>query len=353
MGDQFDDFLKELADQSKKVKKNELEFEVFQGTDIGIASHVPYGIPTRIPQLDLSIGKPGYPAGRIVEIYGFEMSGKTTAALAAMAAAQRKGGYCMWIDAEHAWDPAWARKNGVDPEKVVVAEADSVEGILSVCSRGLEARAKMDPDTPFIMVTDSITAVPSQESLEKDFGEVDRVGTDAKAIRKGMRKLCKDIAEAKALAIFINHSTSKIATTAFAKQSQSAGGHALKFWSSLRIEFARTGNVTEGTGAERVREGMRVGMTVEKNKVAKTGKMKVECNLLDTGFDLYDNLFDAMIDIEEIEKVNQQTYFFKPTGTQLSRKEWRTFVEEHAEGVDETYNWFLKKAMEKGYITPY
>lgn len=353
MGDAFEDFLNEMSGVASKGKKSDLDFNVFSGTDIRLASHVPFGIHTRIPQLDLSLGKPGYPAGRIVELYGFEMSGKTTGALAAIAAAQRRGGYCLWIDSEFAWDANWAITNGVDPDKVLVAEADSIEGVLNIQDKALQAKSITNDEVPFIMVVDSITAVPSMESLDKNFGEVQRIGTDAKAIRNGMRKLTKDIAEKNALAIYINHSTAKIASMPFAKNSQSAGGHALKFYSSLRIEFARKSTIHDGKGDTRTREGMEVVMTVEKNKVSSTKKPKVTSKLLNTGFDLHSNLFDAMIDIGEIEKVNDRTYYIKFTEAQISKAEWKTFVDDRTEGIEEMYTWFLRKAVEKGFIDLY
>lgn len=356
MSDAFDDFLNEMAGLAKKAegKKSGLDFSVFKGTDLQLASHVPYGVPTRIPQLDLSLGRPGYPAGRIVELYGFEMSGKTTGALAAMASAQRKGGFCLWIDAEFAWSPEWAMANGVDPDRVVVAEADTIEAILNIQDKALLAHNKIDGDElPFIMVVDSITAVPSEESIVKNFGEVQKIGTDARAIRNGMRKLTKSVAENNAVAIYINHLTAKTAAVSFAKQSQSAGGHALKFYSSLRIQFTRTGNIFAGEGADKTRRGMKVKIEVEKNKVMKTGRPQVECQLLGSGFDLYEDLFDALIYIGEMEKVNQRTYAFIETQTQLSRSEWKDFVDKNTEGIDSLYYWFLKKATEKGFIKAY
>jgi recombination protein RecA len=353
MSDAFDDFMNEMSGAGKGKKKTDLEFSIARGTDLCLASHVPHGIPSRIPQLDLSLGRPGYPAGRSVELYGVEMSGKSTVALAAIAAAQRKGGTTLWIDAEYAWDPAWAAANGCDPERVMVAEADTVEGLLNVQAKALEAKAKMDDQAlPFVMVVDSITAVPSLESIAKEFGEVQRIGTDAKAIRNGMRKLTKDIAENNALAIYINHNTSKIASAPFAKQSQSSGGHALKFYSSLRIEVARVGTLYEGTGDDKVRKGIEISFLVEKNKVANTGKAKVKCKLLNNGFDIYENLWDAMVDIGELEKVNQRSYHFVPTKTTLERGEWQAFIDDQS-GIEETYNWFLRRATEKGFIRPY
>lgn len=356
MSEVFEDFLNEMADLAGKSasKKSQLDFSVFSGTDIRLASHIPYGIPSRIPQLDLSLMRPGYPAGRIVEMYGFSGVGKTTAALSAMASAQERGGYCLWVDAEFAWSPEWASTNGVDPSRVLVAEADSVEAIFNVQEKALKARSKVDDmNIPFVMVVDSVTAVPSEESLDKEYGEVQKIGTDARAIRNGMRKLTKEIADNKALALYINHLTSKTSAMAFAKQSQSAGGHALKFYSSMRIQFSRISDIREGEGENRVRKGMKVAIEVEKNKVMAVEIPKVECQLLKNGFDLYENLFDALVKIGMIEKVNNRSYLFKETETQMSRSEWKAFVDNNTEGIIPMYKYFLEEAKKTGKINPY
>jgi len=356
LSDSFDDFLNEMSGLSAKAdkKKKELEFSVFTGTDLRLSSHIPFGIPTRIPQLDLELGRPGYPAGRSIELYGFEASGKTCAALAAIASAQRKGGYCLWIDTEFTWDPYWAALNGVDPDRIMVGEARTIEAALNIQDKAIQTYEKVkNEELPFVMVVDSITAVPSEEAAAKNLGEVQKIGTDARAIRNGLRKLTCDIAENNVLALYINHSTSKISAMQFAKQSQSAGGHALKFWSSMRIEFARTGDVTVGEGENKKRRGMKVNLSIEKNKVAHTDSPKVGVQLLENGYDLYENLFDAMIRIGEIQKLNNQSYYFEDAKVQLSRKEWKPFVEENGDGIDSAYEWFIKKAVEKKLIRPY
>jgi recombination protein RecA len=353
MSDKFDNFLNELAGAADKKKKGELGFKVYSGTDLRLASHVPWGIPTRIPQLDLELGRPGYPGGRTVELYGFEHSGKSCAALAAMAACQRKGGTCVWIDTEFAWDPDWARMNGVDPAQVAVPEVHTVEAIFNVQDKVIKAHTKTGDGTPLITVVDSVTAVPSGESEKKEYGEVQKIGTDARAIRNGMRKIAIDIAENNILAIYINHLTAKTNAVSFGAQSQSAGGHALKYWSSVRIKFSNMGNVMVGEDDNKRRRGMKVGLTVEKNKVAATGNPKVEAQLLENGFDLHENLFEGFVKIGEMERVNAQTWFFKPGDLQLSKKEWKVYVDDRSDGIDEVYDWFIKKAIEEGYIRSY
>lgn len=352
MGDDlFDDFLNEMSTGNKKSKA----ITVHTGTDLQIASHVPYGIPTRIPQLDLAIGRPGYPIGRILVAYGKPKSGKTTAALHAIASVQRSGGYCMFIDTETHFDPTWATKCGCDPSKIMLVDASTIEDVFRAHEKALDTMNKVGMDRPFAIVTDSITGVPSEGSISRDWGEEARVGQDARVLRNGFRKLNHRFSEQKPLIILINHAISNINAMAFAKQTSMAGGYAAQFYASIIIEFARTGNLTEGEGADRVYKGMKVKISLEKNKVAQQGRTAVAVQLTDHGFDMYDNLFLALQDIGELTRLNQQSYLFEPTKTQLTRKEWTPLVDDpnHGGGIDRMYKWFLNRAIEKKAITPY
>lgn len=330
----------------EKLSKSKNLPDVFAGTDIRLASHVPYGIPTGLPQLDLSLGRPGYPVGRIIELWGFEMSGKTTAALAACASAQRLGATVIWIDTEKAFDPRWASKCGVDPENLIVADADCLEEIWRIIEEAIDA---VDGE-PLLIVTDSATAVISESSLEKDFGDEQRLGQDARVTRFALRKLNNRIAKKNVTCIFINHAIAKMVK--FGKLSQAAGGHGLKFWSSVRLEFARTGDLTEGKDKEKTRRGMKVNITTEKNKVMQTGRKVVPVELLEHGFALEDGLFEAFKEIGFLENVNKLTWFFKPTETQLTKAEWPSFVEKQG-GAAELYTYFLRAARDNGFIVPY
>lgn len=352
MGDSFEDFLSELG-SSKKEK--ELEFEIFKGTDLGLGSHVPFGIPTRVPSLDLAIGRPGWPAGRVIEILGWEHSGKTTLALAAAASVQRKDGFIFWIDTERTFDPEWARKSGCDPERIIIGETDSIEGVFHIQLKALETREKIkDFSTPMMMITDSITAVPSLETLKRTFDQANRIGTDARAIRDGMRKITSKVSDTKAIAMYINHNIAKTATTPFAKQSTSAGGHALKFYSSLRIECARMTTLKDDN---KNKEGMKIKMKMEKNKINSTGNLEAEADLLANGFDLTNNLFDALIQIGEIQRVSTQKYTFSIPNSeetiQFGKKEWPEIISRYSNGIDSVYTWFISKAIEKRFIVGY
>lgn len=324
------------------------------GTDLQLASHIPFGIPTRIPQLDLAIGRPGWPAGRIIEVSGFEHTGKTCVASAAAASAQRKGGVVMWYDTERNFDPAWAETNGVDSTAITIGHPETIEETFEAIDMNLEAVKQFEVTGPVLYVVDSVTAVPSNETRDRDYSAVQRVGADARAIRNCMRKLITKISEVKATVIFINHSVATINAMPFAPQSTSSGGHAIKYNAGLRINMSRIKTLQEKEDDDKVYKGMEVGITVEKNRIGRTSTRRISCFLLENGFDLYENLFDGFQRIDVLKKVNNRTYLFEPSGTQLGRNEWRTYVDEHTKGgLEAAYEWFLRIAAEKGEITNY
>lgn len=271
----------------------------------------------------------------------------TTAALAAVSSAQRLGNTVLWIDTEKTWDPTWASKCGVDPEGLIVADADSIEEIWQLVEKATDS---IDEDERLLIVVDSATAVMSESQWSKDIGEEQRVGQDARVMRQALRKLNNRLARKNVTCIFINHAITKMVT--FGKQSDSSGGHALKFWSSIRIEFAKIGEVTEGKGKDQVRRGQKVKIMPVKNKVMQTGRRSVEIELIETGFNLSEGLFDALIEIGAIERLNNVNYFFKPSETQLTRAEWPKFVEKQG-GEGAMYKYFLRAARDNGFIHSY
>lgn len=345
----FDAFLNKLASGSGVKGKGNIE--PFRGTDISLGSHIPFGLATRVPALDRAIGRPGWPAGRVCEVFGFEHVGKTTLALAAIASAQRRGGMGAFIDAERSFSPSWARMNGCDPDRIVVYEVDTVEDVFKAHQSLLDTYMQMENPGPMAIVTDSITAVPCMEAIEKDYTDNDRLGVDARAIRRGLKKLNSTIAKSKVCCIFINHQISSMSQYA---ADESAGGHALKLWAGLRVKVALAKNLKDDK--TKYFEGKVISVEVKKNKVGSTGATKFNASLLKNGFCLYENLLDAMVDVELVAKPNLQTYTFLP-GTEnavnFKRKEWRTVVEEQTEGIDALYDWYLKKIQEKNLILPY
>jgi len=329
------------------------------GTDLSLASHVAFGIPSRIPQLDLSMGRPGYPAGRIVELYGLPASGKTTAAYHAMAQCQKMGGLAVLIDTERTFDPARADQCGIDVKRLLVSEANDIEEIFEKIETMLIAYGKDESlmANPIAICVDSVTAVETRYNSTRGMELEVRVGEDARAIRRGLRKINKKIADLKVCLFFINHSTALIGK-AFGKQSDSSGGNGIKFLASVRVEFAFVSNITEGK-EDKQRRGQVVNLSLIKNKVEKTHAPVVKVELTENGFDIYEGLFEAFQTIGALERVNNINWHFLPTKTTFTKKEWQALIDTYANsdgkvlGVDGFYKYFLRLAANDKYITAY
>ena len=206
--------------------------------------------------MDLALGGQGIPHGRIVEIFGPESSGKTTLALHAVAQAQRKGGIAAFIDAEHALDPGWAKKLGVELETLLVSQPGSGEEAMHIAEMLIKSNA-VD-----IIVIDSVAALVPKKELEGEIGD-SHVGLQARLMSQSLRKLTGVIAKSKTAVIFINQIREKIGVM-FGSPETTPGGRALKFYSSCRIDVRRIGQIKEGEEVV----GQRVRAKVVKNKVA-------------------------------------------------------------------------------------
>ncbi|MEX0936535.1 MAG: recombinase RecA [Pirellulales bacterium] len=214
------------------------------------------GIPTGSLSLDLALGGQGIPRGRIVEIYGPESSGKTTLALHVVAQAQRKGGIAAFIDAEHALDPSWAKKLGVELESLLVSQPGSGEEAMQITEMLIRSNA-VD-----VIVIDSVAALVPKKELEGEMGD-SHVGLQARLMSQAMRKLTGAISKTKTSVIFINQIREKIGVM-FGSPETTPGGRALKFYSSCRIDVRRIGQLKDGEDVV----GQRVRAKVVKNKVA-------------------------------------------------------------------------------------
>ena len=214
------------------------------------------GIPTGSLSLDLALGGLGIPRGRIIEIFGPESSGKTTLALHVVASAQKTGGIAAFIDAEHALDPSWAKKLGVELESLLVSQPSSGEEAMNITEMLVKSNA-VD-----VIVIDSVAALVPKKELDGEMGD-SFVGLQARLMSQAMRKLTGCISKSKTAVIFINQIREKIGVM-FGSPETTPGGRALKFYSSCRIDVRRTGQLKEGETVV----GQRVRTKVVKNKVA-------------------------------------------------------------------------------------
>jgi len=214
------------------------------------------GICTGSLSVDLALGGQGIPRGRIIEIYGPESSGKTTLALHVVAQAQKAGGIAAFIDAEHALDPSWAKKLGVQLETLLVSQPGSGEEAMNITEMLIKSNA-VD-----VIVVDSVAALVPQKELDGEMGD-SFVGLQARLMSQAMRKLTGAISKSKTAVIFINQIREKIGVM-FGSPETTPGGRALKFYSSCRIDVRRIGQLKEGEDVV----GQRVRCKIVKNKVA-------------------------------------------------------------------------------------
>ena len=214
-------------------------------------------ISTGALSLDLALGVGGLPRGRIVECYGQESSGKTTLTLHVVANAQKAGGTAAFIDAEHALDPTYAKKIGVDLDNLIVSQPNSGEEALTICEQLVRSGA-VD-----VVIVDSVAALTPQAEIDGDMGDA-HVGLQARLMSQAMRKLTAVVAQTKTLIIFTNQVREKIGVM-FGNPETTPGGKALKFYASCRLQVQRIGAIKDPSGAV---IGNRTRVKVVKNKVA-------------------------------------------------------------------------------------
>jgi recombination protein RecA len=214
------------------------------------------GISTGALSLDIALGGHGFPRGRIIELFGPESSGKTTLALHAIASAQRDGGIAAFVDAEHALDPQWARRLGVNLDELLVSQPSYGEEGLQI------AEMLVKSNSVDIIVIDSVAALVPKAELDGEIGDT-HVGLQARMMSQAMRKLTGVISKAKATVIFINQIREKIGVM-FGSPETTPGGRALKFYSSCRVDVRRINQLKEGEN----QIGIRMRVKIVKNKVA-------------------------------------------------------------------------------------
>ena len=218
-------------------------------------------VPTGSLGLDIALGIGGLPRGRIVEIYGPESSGKTTLALHTVAEAQKKGGICAFVDAEHALDPVYARKLGVDLENLLISQPDTGEQALEICDTLVRSGA-ID-----VLVVDSVAALTPRAEIEGEMGDA-LPGLQARLMSQALRKLTASISRSNTMVIFINQIRMKIGVM-FGSPETTTGGNALKFYASVRLDIRRIGSVKDRDEVV----GNQTRVKVVKNKLAPPFKV--------------------------------------------------------------------------------
>ena len=249
-------------------------------------------IPTGCLHLDFALGVGGLPKGRIVEIYGPESSGKTTFALHAIAEAQKAGGTAAFIDAEHALDPMYAQKLGVDINELYVSQPDNGEQALDICEALVRSGA-ID-----IVVIDSVAALVPRAEIEGDMGD-SHVGLQARLMSQALRKLTGVIARTNAIAIFINQLREKVGQMGYGSPETTTGGKALKFYASVRIDVRKIETLK---GSDGTPIGSRTRVKIVKNKVAPPFR-QVEVDMMyGEGISNVGSIMDMAIERDMIKK---------------------------------------------------
>ncbi len=292
------------------------------------------GIPTGALSLDMALGGQGMPRGRICELYGPEGSGKTTLALHIVASAQKLGGVSAFIDAEHALDPTWARRLGVNLEQLLISQPDTGEQALEICELLVRSNA-VD-----VIVVDSVAALIPKAEIEGEMGD-QHMGLQARLMSQAMRKLVGAISKSRTCVIFINQIRMKIGVM-FGNPETTPGGNALKFYSSVRIDIRRVNTIKEGEQAV----GSRVRTRVVKNKVAPPFRTAEFDIMFDSGISYTGDLIDLAVEHGIVEKQGSW-YSFGDVRLGQGREATKSFIGQNADLCEEIRKAVLAKGAAK------
>ncbi|MEY2588724.1 MAG: recombination protein RecA [Acidimicrobiaceae bacterium] len=287
-------------------------------------------VPTGALALDLALGIGGLPRGRVVEIYGPESSGKSTLAMHVVSEAQRNGGICAYIDAEHAMDPIYARAIGVDVDELLISQPDTGEQALEIADMLVRSGA-LD-----VVVIDSVAALTPRAEIEGEMGDT-HVGLQARLMSQALRKLTANLNRSNTICIFINQLREKIGVM-FGSPETTPGGRALKFYSSVRLDIRRIESIKDG--AEVV--GNRTRVKVVKNKCAPPFRQAEFDIMYGKGISREGSLLDIGV---ELGFVNKSGAWFTYEGEQLGqgRENAKAFLIENPELLVEIHEKILKQ----------
>ena len=301
-----------------------------QNTNIDIEA-----ISTGSLGIDIALGIGGLPKGRIIEIYGPESSGKTTLALSVIAQSQKKGGTCAFIDAEHALDPSYAKKIGVDIDNLLISQPDAGEQALEIADTLVRSGA-ID-----VLVVDSVAALVPKAELEGEMGD-SHMGLQARLMSQALRKLTSTISRSNTLVIFINQIRMKIGVM-FGNPETTTGGNALKFYASVRIDIRRIGSIKDKDDVI----GSQTRVKIVKNKVAPPFKVVDFDIMYGEGISKTGELIDLGIKAGLVEKAGA---WFSYKGEKLGqgRENAKLFLRDHPEVAEEIEN---KIRADAGHLT--
>ena len=309
----------EDRDKALAMALGQIEKQFGKGSVMRMGENIDLGIeaiPTGALSLDLALGIGGLPRGRIVEVFGPESSGKSTLAMHCVAEAQRNGGICAYIDAEHAMDPVYARAIGVNVDDLLISQPDTGEQALEIADMLIRSGA-ID-----IIVIDSVAALTPRAEIEGEMGDT-HVGLQARLMSQALRKLAGTLSKSDTIALFINQLREKIGIV-YGSPEVTPGGRALKFYSSVRLDIRRIESIKDG--AEII--GNRTRVKVVKNKVGRPFQQAEFDIMYGTGISREGSLLDVAVDLGLVKKAGA---WFTYEGEQLGqgRENVKTFLREN------------------------
>ena len=287
-------------------------------------------VPTGSLSLDLALGLGGLPKGRVVEIYGPESSGKTTVTLHMVAEVQKRGGIAGFIDAEHALDPSYARRIGVDIDNLYISQPDNGEQALEITEMMVRSGA-VD-----IIVVDSVAALVPKAEIDGDMGD-SHVGLQARLMSQALRKLTAIISKSNCIVIFINQLREKVGIM-FGNPETTPGGRALKFYSSVRLDIRKSEAIKNGSDII----GNKVNVKVVKNKVAPPFKVAAIEIMYGEGISFVGELVDLCVDYEVIQK-SGAWFSYKGDKIGQGREAVKAYLKANKDVQDEIYGLLKEK----------